>query len=614
MKIIIINNFLKSLCCLFCALFTFGAQASDVTIAKNIALYGNPKYADNFKHFEYASPLAKKGGRIVMPNYGGFDNFNPYIFKGIASGESAALTIDTLGVVPTDDFSTVYPLIAKEFELPQDKSFIGFILDEKARFHDGSKITANDVIFSFNTLIEKGSPLYKIYYSDVDSVEKVSPHHVRFKFKKGTDNRELPLIIAQLPIFSAQYFADKDFSKPSLKPMLGNGPYKIAKFEAGKFIVFEREKNYWAKDLPTRKGFFNFDEIRLDYYQDTTITQQALFSGNIDLREEYIAKIWVTGYNNELIKKGKIKKEEMVHNRTAILQNFGFNLRKDKFQDRKVRQAIGLAFNFEWANEKLFYSQYRRLYSYFTNSGMEATGLPKGKELEILSQYKDILPAEVFNQEPLVPFHKDFMNSRENLRQAVVLLKEAGYDFVNGKMTNLKTNEALEFEVLSNSANGTTFTRVMLPFINNLKKIGIKATFRNVEVNIFKNRLDNFEFDVAIISFAQSQMPGNEQKEMWGSQSAYSKGGYNLIGIQNPVVDKLIDGVIRAQKKDDYQAYIKALDRVLLNEYYMIPQWYSPYQRVAYWDKFEHPQTDIKVGFQPYTWWIKDKPEGAIKQ
>lgn len=584
-----------------------------VSPVKKIALYGESKYADGFTHFDYADPSAVKGGRIVMPDYGGFDSFNPFIFKGISPATAVGLTLDTLAVSPTDDPSTAYPLIAKEFELPKDKSYVGFILDERAKFHDGSPITADDVIFSFNALIEKGAPLYKMYYADVERVEKISPRHVRFYFKKDSSNRELPLILSQIKIFSKADWKGKDFAKPSLIPPLGNGPYKIKDFQAGKYVVLERVKDYWARDIPSRKGFFNFDEVRFDFYQDTTVTLQALFAGNIDVREEYIAKIWVTGYDNEPVKSKKVIKEQMEHNNPAILQSFAFNLRKQKFQDKKVREAIGLAFNFDWANDKLFYNQYKRLYSYFTNTGMEATGLPEGRELEILNKYRKQLDESVFNKEFKNPQNHNTMQTRENLRQAVKLLKEAGYDFVEGKMTNLKTGQPLEFEVLSNSANGSSFTRVMLPFINNLQKIGIKAVFRNLEVNIFKNRLDNFDFDMAIISYGVSQMPGNEQREMWGSQSADAKGSYNVIGIKNPIVDNLIEGLVKAQEKEDYEAHVKALDRVLLNEHYLIFQWYSPYNRVAYRNKFEHPKTNLKVGYQPYTWWMSPQKKGSRK-
>ncbi len=592
-------------CCLLACLFCSNAEAKSV-VSDTLPLYGQPKYDKNFKHFNYASPDAVKGGRVVMPAYGTFDNFNPFIFKGIASAETAALTLDTLGIVPADDYSTVYPLIAKQFELPDDNSFVGFILDEKAKFRDGSPILADDVIFSFNSLIEKGSPLYKVYYADVDRVEKINDRHIRFYFKKDSSNKELPLILSQIAIFSAEDWAGKDFAKPSLIPPLGSGPYRIEKFEPGKFVVLKRNRDYWAKDLPSRKGFFNFDEVRFDYYQDTTVTLQALFAGNIDMREEYIAKIWVTGYDNDVVKSGKVKKENLPHNQTAILQNFAFNIRRPKFQDKRVRQAIGLAFNFEWANEKLFYNQYQRLNSYYTNSEMAASGKPQGKELALLKELEPLLPPEVFGEVPTPPEFKLYEDGRKNLRRAANLLKEAGYDFVDGKMTHLETGQPLEFEVLSNTANGNTFTRVMLPFLKNLEKIGIKATFRNLEVNIFKNRLDNFDFDMAIVSFPMSQMPGNEQKEMWGSRSADIKGSFNLIGIKNPAADALLDKIVKAQEKESYIAALRALDRVLRHEYYMIPQWYSAHKRVAYRNRFAHPQTKEKVGFQPFSWWLKD--------
>lgn len=587
-------------------LLAFPARAAEVRIADSLPLYGESKYSSNFKHFEYVNPQAPKGGRVVFPEYGGFDNFNPFIFKGIASPAVANLTLDSLGVVPVDDFSTVYPLLAKRFEIPQDNSFIGFILDEKAHFHDGTPVTADDVIFSYKALVEKGAPLYKVYYGDVERAEKVSPRHVRFHFKKNSRNKELPLILSQMKIYSAKDWENRDFAKPTLDIPLGCGPYRLDKFVPGKYLEFKRDDAYWAKELPSRKGFFNFDRVRYDYYQDTTVTLQALFAGSIDIREEYIAKIWVTGYDNELVRQGKIIKEDLPHNQAAILQFFGFNTRLPKFSDRRVREAVGLAFNFDWANDKLFYKQYERLYSYFTNTGMEAVGLPQGKELQILEGYRKQLPEDVFSRAPRLPQHQTHMQTRENLRRAVKLLEEAGFGFKNGVMTNLKTGEPLTIEILGNSANGSSFTRVMLPFMENLKKIGIKTTFRNLETNIFKNRLDNFDFEVAILAFGVSQMPGNEQRELWGSKAADIKGSYNLMGIKNPVADKLIDGLIAAKHKEDFVAHVRALDRVLLAEHYMIPQWYAPAKRVAYRNKFGHPQTGIKAGYDPFTWWIKE--------
>ena len=586
-------------------MFAASAQAAEVIRSRHMSMYGEAKYGDNFKNFEFVNPNAPKGGRIVIPNYGGYDNFNPYIFKGMAPSGATGYTLDTLGYSPVDDPSTVYPLIAKEFEKANDGSFVGFILDKRAKFADGSQVMADDVIFSFRSITEKGSPLYKMYYSDIDRVEKINDYHVRFYVKEGVKNRELPIILAQIPVFAAEWWEGKDFSNTYLEPYLGSGPYTITKFEPGKYIVFSRNKDYWAKDVPVRKGFYNFDEIRMDYYQDTTVTLQALFSGNIDVREEYIAKIWVTGYENNVVKTGKVIKENMPHNKPAILQHFAFNTRKDMFKDRRVRKAIGMAFDFDWASDKLFYNQYQRIYSHFTNTGMEATGKPDGLELKILNKYRDQLPESVFEDIEVNPKHGNSNDTRENLKKAVKLLNEAGYDFVDGKMTNLETGEILKFEVLSNAANGSAFTRVMLPFIKNLKKIGIDVTFRNLEVNVWKNRMDMFDFDVSIISYRISQMPGSEQREFWGSRAADVNGSMNLIGIKNPVIDELIKGLIEADNKKEYEAYVQALDRVLLNEYYMIFQWYSAYQRVAYRDNFEIPKSDVKTGFDIDIWHMK---------
>lgn len=602
MPIIMINRILPVIVCLLWSVTAFARTQP------YFAMYGKAEYPQNFSHFSYVNPNAPKGGQLVMPAYGTFDNFNPFIFKGISDGGmTVSLTMDTLGVSAVDDVSTVYPLLAKEFEVPTDKSYIGFILDERARFHNGQPVLADDVIFSYNALTEKGQPFYKVYYADVERVEKVNDRHVRFYFKKGSQNRELPLILSQMSIYSAEDWQGKDFAEPSLTPPLGSGPYVLDKFEVNKYLRYKRNDDYWAKDLPTRKGMFNFDTLRFDYYQDTTVTLQALLAGSIDTREEYIAKIWASGYDNEIVKSGKVLKKDIKHNNPASLQNFAFNLRRDKFKDKRVRQAIALAFNFDWANENLFYKQYERIGSYFPNTGMEAKGQPQGKELAILNKYREQLDEDIFTTIPELPRYLTPEAGRENLRKAVALLRAAGYDFVDGKMTDLQSGEPLEFEVLGNSANGTTFTRVLLPFMDNLKKIGIKLKFRSIEPSVFKNRLDTFDFDMAIAGFGVSRMPGNEQMEMWGSRSADVKGSYNILGLKNPIVDELIKEVITAQNKEYYEAAVRALDRVLLNGWYLIPHWYSPTQRVAYWDKFEQPQTEVKTGFLPHTWWIKEQ-------
>ena len=581
------------------------AKENDILITDVISITNTPLYTNNFQSFVYVNPNAPKGGKIVLPAYGTFDNFNPYIFKGTASTETAQLTLDSLAVTPADDIGSAYPLIAQYFELPKDKSFVGFFINPKARFHDNTPITADDVVFSFNSLITKGSPIYKFYYQDVEKVVKISPLHVRFYIKEGIKNRELPLILSSLKIFSAKDFQNKEYDKPSLTPPLGSGPYKVKNFDAGKYITFERKKDYWAKDLPTRKGFFNFDEIKYDYYQDTTITLQALFAGNIDVRYEYIAKSWATGYNNDLIKNKTIKKIALPHSRPATTQFFAFNTRKEKFSSPHVRKAIELAFNFPWANKNLFYNQYQRLNSFFTNTPYRATQIPQNKELEILEAYKDKLPQEIFTTPVETFFRDDSLTDRENLKLALNHLKQAGYDFINEKMCHLKTKTPLEFEIIINSANGHAFTRVLLPFIENLRKIGIKATTRILEINTYKNKLDKFDFDIIIGGVGGISLPGSEQKDLWGSQSANTYGSNNIIGIQNPVIDSLIQKLIETEDNELYSAYIKALDRVLLFNHYVIFNWYSATDRIAYWDKFSQPD-NASTGIDINTWWQKD--------
>ena len=571
-----------------------------------ISISGLPKYAESFANFKYVNPKAPKRGKIVLPAYGTFDNFNPYIFKGTASSEVVSLTLDSLGFTPADDPETAYPLIANKFELPEDKSYIGFFINPSAKFSDGSPVLADDVVFSFNALITKGSPIYKFYYMDVDYVEKISPHHVRFYFKKDTKNRELPLILTALKIFSAKDFKDKEFDVPSLTPPLGSGPYIIKDFEAGKYIAFKRNENYWAKNLPTRIGFYNFDEIKYDYYQDTTVTLQALFAGNIDLRTEYIAKSWATGYDNELVKSGKIKKQAIKHSRPSAEQFFAFNVRKEKFKHPKVRQAISYAFNFPWANKNLFYNQYQRLTSFFMNTRFAAKDVPQNLELAVLAEVTEDLPEDIFTTPVEAIFRNDSLSDRENLKLAVQMLNEAGYDFINEKMCNLKTGEPLEFEIIVNSANGNTFTRVLLPFIENLRKIGIKATTRILEVNTYKNKLDNFDFDMIISGYGGLNMPGSEQKDLWGSISANTQGSNNIIGVENKAVDYLVQKLIETEENDLYTAYVKALDRVLLFNHYVIFNWFTNTDRIAYWDKFEFPENNLDTGVDIFTWWTKE--------
>lgn len=586
--------------------FAQNHSASPITVSNYISINTPPKYDKYFSHFDFVNPLAPRKGSITLPAYGTFDNFNPYIFKGTASSEAANLTLDSLGISPADDNETIYPLIAEKFELPKDKSFIGFFINPQAHFSDNSPITADDVLFSFNSLINKGSPIYKFYYADIEKAVKISPYHVRFYFKPETKNRELPLILSSLKIFSAKDFQNKEYDKPSLIPPLGSGPYIIKDFEAGKYITFVRNPNYWAKDLPTRKGFYNFDKIKYDYYQDTTVSLQALFAGNIDVRSEYIAKSWATGYNNALVNEGKIKKQAIKHNHPATIQFFAFNTRKEKFSDSRVRQAINYAFNFPWANKNLFFNQYQRLNSYFTNTKFVAEKTPQDEEKEILSNLKSELPNNIFTTPIEEISRNDSLSDRENLKLAVKLLNDAGYDFINEKMCNTKTGEPLEFKIIINAANGNAFTRVLLPFIENLRKIGITASSQILEMNTYKNKLDKFDFDIIIGGFGGIYMPGTEQKDLWGSQSADTQGSNNLIGIKNKAVDELIKKLIETEDNSTYTASVKALDRVLRFNHYVIFNWYSDVDRIAFWDKFAYPENDYNLGVDVNTWWIKD--------
>ncbi len=579
--------------------------ASEILITKSISVFGEPKYKEGFTHFDYVNPLAPKRGKIKHPVYGTFDSLNPFIIKGIASPQ-IMLIYDTLLTQSADDHYSAYGLVASKIHQPSNKSWIAFEINPKAKFHDGKKITASDIKFTFEILRSKGSPFYRIYYSDVKQVTTINDSFIRFDFKQNSNNKELPLIIGQMPILPKHYWKNKDFTKTTLEIPLGSGPYRLSKIQAGKQLTFQRVKNYWAKDLNVNIGTYNFDTLQFDYYKDTTISLQALSSGDLDLREEYISKLWATSYDFPAIKNGDIIKAEIPHQRIPQMQAFFFNIRKDKFQDRNVRKAISLTFNFEWANKHLFYNQYKRTTSFFDNSELSAQGLPNTEEIKLLAPYKDILPKDIFSPLPNIPYNKNFMDVRTHLRQAVKLLKQSGYDFIDGKMTNLQTKQTLEFEIITNAANGNTFDRVLMPFINNLAKIGIKANLKKLDVNIYKNRYDKFDFDMIIGSFPQSHLPGNEQKEYWGSEAATRFGSRNIIGIQHPAIDSIIEKIISSNTKDNLVIATKCLDRILLKEYYAIPHWHLPYSRIAYKNIFGIPKITPPNGYQLMTWWIKE--------
>lgn len=584
------------------------ASAQADTVRHGVSLFGNLKYAEGFKHFDYVNAKAPKGGTMRYAVVGGFDSLNGFIVKGEAA-VGLNFLYDTLMEPSLDEAGSEYGLIAKSVSYPDDFSSVTFELRPEARFNDGTPLTAEDVIWSFETLT-KVHPFYGAYYHDVSKAEVLSPHKVRFAFSiKG--NRELPQIMGQLPVMPKHYWTatgtngkQRDITQTTLEAPIGSGPYRISKSDTGRSITYERVKDYWAKDLPVKIGTGNFDKIRFDYYGDPTVAFEAFKSGQSDLYMESSSKNWATSYDIPAVKDGRIIREQLPTHNGQGMQGFAFNLRRTIFQDLRVREAFDLAFDFEWANKTLFYGQYTRTNSYFVNTELASSGLPSVAELKLLDPLRDGLPPELFTTPYKNPVTDGSGNNRDNLRRAAKLLEEAGWKIVNGKRVNAK-GEPFSIEFL---IDNPLFERVIAPYRQSLERLGIKVVQRTVDNAQYQNRVDNRDFDIIVRTFGQSLSPGNEQRDFWGCKAAKEPGSRNVIGICDPAVEKLIDKVIFAKSRDDLVTATHALDRVLLSRHYVVPQWYLPFDRVAYWARFGHPDPTppYSVGF-PDIWWFNAK-------
>lgn len=573
-----------------------------------ISMHGTIKYPADFKHFEYTSPKALKGGSIKEHALGTFDSLNSFISKGTPAS-NIGLIYDTLTTASMDEPFTQYGLVAEKIEYPQDRSWVIYHLNPKARFHDGKSITAADVVFSFNILTTKGTPMMAYYYADVQSVEAIAPLKVKFTFKNST-NKELALIIGQLPVLPEHYWKDKTFDRSTLEIPLGSGPYKVKRVEAGRSITYERVADYWGKDLPVNVGLYNFDEITIDYYRDDTAAIEALKAGQLDFRNERIAKSWFTNYDIPATKKGDLKKQLIEDHSPRGMQAFVMNLRRKPFDNMDVRKAFNYAFDFEWTNRNLFYDSYARTNSYYSNSDLASSGLPEGRELEILNQYKKQLPESVFTTPYENPVTKGDGNNRDNLRKAQALLTAAGYKIASGKLIDPQTQKPIVLEYLTFDPNAERYVN---PYVQNLKRLGIELNIRVVDTSQYINRIQSYDFDMAGLVIPQSQSPGNEQRDFWSSNAADTPNSSNYSGIKNPVVDELIELVINAPDREELVARTRALDRVLLHHHYTVPQWNYSYHRLVYWDKFNQPEIapafDATFNTGLMTWWID--PEKA---
>ena len=583
-------------------------HAAEVISAHGIAMNGTPRYSEGFKHFDYVNPEAPKGGKVRLSSIGTFDSFNGFISKGV-SADGIGMIYETLTTGSSDEPFTEYGLLAEKIEYPSDRKWVIYHLNPKARFHDGEPVKPEDVIFTFNTLLEKGAPFYKSYYGEIKKVEKLGPQKVKFHFDPETTNRELVLITGQLPVLPKHYWEGLDFSKSSLEPPLGSGAYKIKKFEAGKYIIYERVKNHWAEELPVHLGMNNFDEVRYDYYRDATVALEAFKAGEYDFREENNSKLWATAYTGKSFDQNLVIRDEISHELPRGMQGFAFNTRKSIFKDRKVREALGYAFDFEWSNKNLFYGQYRRSPSYFTNSDLASSGLPSEAELKFLRPLKDHLPEEVFSKAYVLPKTDGSGNIRKQLRKASQLLKEAGWEVKDGKRIHTESGQALEFEILLISP---AFERIVLPFSKNLERLGVKASVRVVDTAQYINRIRAFEFDMMVMVIGQSLSPGNEQNNYWHSDAAERNGSRNFMGIQNPAIDELITKVIQAPDREALVNSTRALDRALLWGHYVIPHWHINYYRLSYWNKFSRPKITPKYGLGFFTWWIDEEKQNTL--
>lgn len=573
-----------------------------------VTLYNEaPKYPANFQHFDFVNPDAPKGGTFRMAGFGSFDSLNPFISKGVPE-LNIGLVYDTLMAQSLDEPFTEYGLVASKIEKAPDNSWVRFYLRPEARFNDGQPIHAEDVVFSFQTLMSAGSPLYRGYYADVDQVIAEDPQRVLFKFKH-TNNRELPLILGQLTILPKHWWQSRDFAKSNLEIPLGSGPYKVTEVKAGRSIRYERVKDYWAKDLPVNRGFYNFDVITSDYYRDNTVALEALKAGQFDYWLEMSAKNWANAYNIPAVAQGRLIKEQIANGNPTGMQGFVFNTRRPMFQDVRVRHALSLLLDFEWSNKQLFNGAYTRTRSYFENSEMAATGLPGPEELAILEPLRGKIPPQVFDQafSPSVCDGSGMIRAQQ--RQAYQLLQEAGWRIVDDKMVDAQGKPVVIEFLLAQ----TEFERVLLPFKRNLSDLGIDLVIRRVDVSQYITRVRSRDFDMIVGSFPQSNSPGNEQREFWMASSADKPGSRNYIGLKDPAIDSLVENLINADSRASLVAHAKALDRVLQWGYYVIPNWHIKTWRVAYWDHIGHPKVAPKYDIGVNTWWIKPGAKPAVE-
>lgn len=568
-----------------------------------IAMHGGLKYSPNFTHFESVNPNAPKGGEYVLAVVGTYDTLNPFILKGTAPVGIRDIMFESLLKRSPDEPFSLYGRVAESLEISPDRSWIVFTLNPKAKWQDGTPITANDVAFSYKTFLDNGTPGQQMAYKKVEKVEVINDRKIKFTFKKidGEYDRELPLMMGTMTLIPEHYFKGKDFEKTGLTPLLVSGPYKATKIEPGRSITYQRDPNYWGKDLPVNKGQYNFETLRFDYYKNAAVAFEAFKAGNVHSREESDTGKWAQSYNFPAIEKGLVKKVEIPHQHQVGMQAFVFNTRREIFQDPRVRRALAYVFDFDWLNKNMFHGAMTRTTSFFDNTELAAKGLPEGAELALLEPFRAQLPKEVFEEPYTLPsFEK---GSRENLKMAQELLKDAGWVIKQGKLINEKTGKPFTFEIILNVPENE---KVALPFVRNLKQLGIEATVRTIDAAQYENRRVDMNFDMILHFWGHTLSPGNEQTFYWSSKAADEPGTRNYPGVKSPVVDVLCQKITAAKEREDLVAAVRALDRVLLWGHYVIPGGHRTKDYIAYWNKIDHPPLGVMGLPSIHTFWAKD--------
>lgn len=597
------------------ALLAAPLRAEETVIRSHgLSAFGDLKYAEGFSHFDYVNPDAPKGGTFSTWAFGTFDSLSPFILKGNAA-VGASVFFDTLMTGSLDEPDAMYGLLADWVEYPESREWVIFHLRPEAKFADGSPVTAADVVFSFEVLRDKGQPVYKVRLKDFVAVEALDDARVKFSFDPSAPLRDLPMTAAGLPVFSKAYYDTRDFTESTLEPPLGSGPYALDDVKPGAFVAYKRRDDYWAKDLNVNVGQNNFDRMKFEYFADYTTAFEAFKGGAYAYREEFLSLLWATAYDFPAIEKGWVKVETLPDGRAAGTQGWFFNLRRPIFQDIRVRQAVSLAFNFEWSNESLFYGLYTRTDSFWENSDLQAEGMPSAAELALLEPLRADLPEEVFLQPAFVPAVSKAGSAadRKTLRQAGKLLEDAGWTVGPDGIRVNANGDKLSIEFLNDSPS---FERIVNPFVQNLKRLGVDVNYNRVDSAQAQEREKKFDFDITTRRFSMSETPGIELREMLGTDAASAQGAANIMGVANPAVDSLIKTIENAKSREELDVAVRALDRVLRAMHIWVPQWYKPAHNIAYFDMYERPYTDnppkTSLG-ETSIWWHNPDKEAALR-